>query len=83
AAMRDREDEAKTLEKYKSKSLVIAGKEDKNVPESVSLKMGSIIGGNKCFIFERTAHMAMYESKLEAISTIKKFAGSMTGFGNR
>ncbi len=78
AAMRDRNDEKQTLLTNKEKALIIAGKEDKNVPEKVSLEMGSIIGMDNFHLLEKTAHMAMFENQDLTISLIQNFADKLS-----
>ncbi len=76
AAMRDRSDEMETLKNHFYKVMIIAGMEDKNVPEEASRKMKDIIKSENFYLFEATAHMAMFENTGKSIEAITAFAES-------
>jgi pimeloyl-ACP methyl ester carboxylesterase len=72
-AMRDRPDQIKTLERFENPTLFLAGKEDPGIPADSVLKQASHCKNPQIHIFEKVAHMGMFEVPGETAHKIKGF----------
>jgi pimeloyl-ACP methyl ester carboxylesterase len=72
-AMKDREEEIKTLEIFKNPTLFIAGEKDPGIPVDAILKQASHCQKPEILILEKVAHMGMFEKPRETAGKIKDF----------
>jgi pimeloyl-ACP methyl ester carboxylesterase len=72
-AMKDREEEIKTLEIFKNPTLFIAGEKDPGIPVDAILKQASHCQKPEIHILEKVAHMGMFEKPGETAGKIKDF----------
>ena len=73
-AMRDRPDRSGVLCKNEIPKLVLAGVEDTLVPIQISQEMGQISQNCSYYELRNTAHMGLFEAKMESQMAIKGFA---------
>lgn len=72
-AMRDREDQIKTLESYKNPTLYLAGEKDPGIPVDSILKQASHCQKPQIHILANVAHMGMFEKPADTSAKIKDF----------
>lgn len=72
-AMRDRPDQIKTLESFENPTLFLAGEKDPGIPVQSVFKQGAHCQKPEIHIFEKTAHMGMFEKPDETAAKIKGF----------
>jgi len=72
-AMRDRSDQIKTLERFKNPTLFLAGEKDTGIPVDSVLEQASHCKKPEIHIFEKVAHMGMFERTEETAAKIKGF----------
>ena len=72
-AMKDREDEIKTLEIFENPTLFIAGEKDPGIPVDTILKQASHCQKPEIHILENVAHMGMFEKPEETAGKIQDF----------
>jgi pimeloyl-ACP methyl ester carboxylesterase len=72
-AMRDRQEHIKTLESFENPTLFLAGKNDPGIPVESVLKQGSHCKKPEIHIFDKVAHMGMFESPDDTVAKIKGF----------
>jgi pimeloyl-ACP methyl ester carboxylesterase len=72
-AMRDRQEQLKTLEVFKNPTLFLAGKNDPGIPPDSIRKQAVHSQKGEIHILENVSHMGMFEKPEEAFSKIKGF----------
>ncbi|WP_276368554.1 alpha/beta hydrolase [Chryseolinea sp. H1M3-3] len=72
-AMRERKDQIKTLESFKNPTLFLAGESDPGIPVDSIRKQAASCQKPEIHIFEKVAHMGMFEKPAETASKIKGF----------
>ena len=72
-AMKDRQDQIKTLERYKNPTLYLAGEKDAGIPVDSILKQASHCKKPQIHILPDVAHMGMFEKPEDTSAKIKDF----------
>jgi pimeloyl-ACP methyl ester carboxylesterase len=72
-AMRERKDQIKTLENFKNPTLFLAGESDPGIPVDSIRKQAASCQKPEIHIFEKVAHMGMFEKPAETAAKIKGF----------
>ena len=72
-AMRDRQDQIKTLESYKNPTLFLAGEKDPGIPVDTILKQAAHCQKPQIHILKNVAHLGMFENPIDTSAKIKDF----------
>lgn len=72
-AMRDRPDQIKTLESFENPTLFLAGEKDPGIPVESVYKQAAHCQKPEIHIFDKVAHMGMFERPDETAAKIKGF----------
>jgi pimeloyl-ACP methyl ester carboxylesterase len=72
-AMKDRQEQIKTLESFENPTLFLAGKNDPGIPVDSVLKQGSHCKKPEIHILDKVAHMGMFEAPDDTSAKIKGF----------